>query len=325
MATVFKSINQQVSEARARAAKCTSFYVVMIGSDNTGFKAEVTSGSQEGVTYIITRNPQTGNLQCPCKATIVCRHIGLLMNRYHVAYQTNAIPASALPITPNPNHQDDAALDVEAMLAEAKALFADGASFVNLNADGTVSVADPVALAAEFAGDDDPEPEPPAPATFAERQAAANAAWSARIRAKYGEPSADLAEIIDDAPNFPLLMNVAAEVAIVEAEMEADGYRWDGQTWVRQDAPVAFFRLTPEEQATLDAVNGWWTQYMQPAADQEPDAPVAQRLHLSAKARRAINRKERRSQRHSLKAELAIMRADAYAEDYNDYTDSLPA
>lgn len=48
------------------------------------------------------------------------------------------------------------------------------------------------------------------------------------------EDRADAASEVDGLP-FPLLMNVEVEAAIAIEQMEAEGFVWNGQTWVRPD------------------------------------------------------------------------------------------
>lgn len=137
-----KTLSQQIVEARARAAKCTSLYIVMIGFNEDGFKAKVNSASTPDTEYTITRDID-GNLSCSCPATIICKHVGLIMSK-GVDFHSNAQRPE-----PTPEWIEQALAAFDAHLGRF-----DGSS----RPDG---LPDPL-LYASYPADDDPDPEPPA-------------------------------------------------------------------------------------------------------------------------------------------------------------------
>lgn len=157
-----KTLEQQLTCAQERARKA-SITLICIGAGSHGFRAEASSERDRSTTYEITRDPQTHDLVCTCPATVVCKHIGSALLA-GASYHTNAMPSSALPVTPNLNRPD-------------------------------------------------PEPEPPAPSA-----------------------APKLISREEAIADFPLLMDIEAEVARIEAEMEQQGFCWsdEARTWVRK-------------------------------------------------------------------------------------------
>ncbi len=102
---VQKSIETQITEARARATTC-SCRVLLIRCAAPDVLAILTSAQDASRVYTIRRDQTSGMLRCSCPATVVCKHIGLLLVLHGVPYHTHARPAQALPVTPNSNHPE---------------------------------------------------------------------------------------------------------------------------------------------------------------------------------------------------------------------------
>jgi hypothetical protein len=201
MAKTQKTLAKQLTCAQERA-RTTTLDLVMIGQGAQGdFKAVVTSERDRSVEYTITYGEQTHDLTCSCPATVICKHIGYLLNR-GIDFHSNGLRPEDVPVTPNPNRQ--------------------------------------------------PQPEPPAPATSGDalsdvlasmpsqqRCTCCGEIWHVKTLAQhYVCPRCartDREQVEDYWREFPLLMDIAAEVAAVEAQMAAEGCTWSKalQTWVR--------------------------------------------------------------------------------------------
>lgn len=80
-------------------------------------------------------------------------------------------------------------------------------------------------------------------------------AWQASQNAVEADPQPDAAQ---DAP-FPMLMNIEVEATIATEQMAAEGFVWNGQTWVRPDddpdpeptSPASLPIPTPDDSAEV--------------------------------------------------------------------------
>lgn len=112
--SVQKSIETQITEARARATIC-SCRVLLIRCAAPDVLAILTSAQDASRVYTIRRDQTSGILKCSCPATVVCKHIGLLLVRHGVPYHTHTSPAQALPLTLNPHHPETIADEADAL------------------------------------------------------------------------------------------------------------------------------------------------------------------------------------------------------------------
>ncbi|GEM_PF-3923806 len=90
-----KSIEVQIKEACERARKNPDLYIIAIGDTGCGWNAIVNSASTPFQEYTIVRDVD-GNLHCSCPAQIVCKHVGLLVNR-GVSYHSTAVRQQPAP------------------------------------------------------------------------------------------------------------------------------------------------------------------------------------------------------------------------------------